>query len=212
MKVLNISETQLDSDFLISIAGCTQLKELRIREIATENLNFVKDMSQLEVLSASECGITNIDGLKGKGELLYLYLGNNQITSMAVFDGMDQQTNRYFDLRNNAITKCQLPAKLYVLLLEGNPKELVATIPDDANIGYLVLDYDPILLNSNACSVALKKGSEVTKLIVLDVLEDQKLNLKDSLGKSPIISTTERLEECYKESGGDLYTFWNWNF
>lgn len=108
LRSLNISNNPLAKDSLENLSLYTNLEELYICGIKTQNLTFLEKLHRLKILSAVNCNISDIQSLRNLHELAYVRLALNKINDISPLNtsigegslkGLDLYQNNIIDIR-----------------------------------------------------------------------------------------------------------------
>ena len=141
---LDLGQTGVEADALSWIGSCTGLEELTVDGIALGNLDLCRRLSGLKLVSAIDCGLTDVSGLSGCTKLTTILLGFNELTSLEGLPPLDGESlGLVLDLSYNRLTSLRdLPAVQYRgLLIQGNESGLGKTMPRDLEAYDLVMDW-----------------------------------------------------------------------
>lgn len=197
LKKVNLSFNPLEPEQLSFLAEASAMTELNLDGIAGLELSLVRKMPELKVLSARNCGITDISALAGLEKLQELYLAANQIADISGLpQSMGAKSSCQLDLAYNRISNADsLPRGSYkVLTIHGNPLTITGRTFEELKGILLTLDYH----NSLTASAVPAAFNDV---LVLDTPQDMQRSLKDILGHSTEFVTPE---ECQTRLEGDF--------
>lgn len=206
---LDLSDTELSSVMQKRISECTAIKYLSVNNVPLKDLSMVKDMKNLTILRAANCGIENIDDdtFKGMNSLQDVILCNNKLTKIPIYENT---TSKYYyvDLSHNNITsfsgieKCP---SYNALFLYDNPIDWTdkdsLKVYENAVIGHLAISYDPDAGKTNL------KPDQITVVTVIDCPnETEENNYYRDFGIYTFLSTENADTLKYSD---DLYDY-NW--
>ncbi len=122
-----LNELHIDGNPVSDFSPIGTLKKLNILTLDNcdnlKSLDFLEDTLLLEWLSAANCSVSSINGLRNCKALNYLELGSNRISSLEGLPSFTQP-NIYLNLSNNLLTSVSLPKQGFsILSLYGNKLE-----------------------------------------------------------------------------------------
>lgn len=123
LRSLNISNNPLAKESLENLSLYTNLEELYICGIKTQNLAFLEKLHRLRVLSAVNCNISDIQSLRSLNELAYVRLALNKVNDISPLNtSIGEGSLKGLDLFQNNINDIRTLYEMsgdYVVLLDN---------------------------------------------------------------------------------------------
>ena len=174
---VSVMGNPVTQDNLSFLYDCTGLTLLYLNDIPLTNLDFCRNMPDLQQLRAANCGLSDISGLSGCTELEMVVLGNNNISDISALSGL---TNSYItvDLAyNNLRDVSALPNVNYKLLC----------LAYNDNLDFTTLAVKgSYLIVTNAENLSTKLADNFYDYYVIACPIDQMAEVQKTYGKSSV--------------------------
>ena len=196
LKYLYADGTTLDAADIAFAADCVGLKELYLSGISLKNLSVCAKLSELEVLRAEDCGITDIGGLKNCLKLKTIMLGFNSIEDVSPLCGRETDL-QFLDLSFNRVQNVSnLKNKIQTLFLCGNDANLAKTISNELRTYNIAVDWCEGLISGGLSN----KGSFMG-IYMIDCPQNRILETEEVLGRSycKFVDTQQLFEMAAKD-------------
>ncbi|MBP3892523.1 MAG: hypothetical protein J6D34_00600 [Atopobiaceae bacterium] len=141
---LDFGQAELGASDVGWVAACTNLKRLTLDGIDLGNLDLCRSLTNLEWLSAIDCNLTDISGIRNCSKLTTVLLGYNKLQSISALPMHEDDWDRKIvDLSHNQLSSVsELPQGDYCLImLQGNNADVARTLTDGVDSYMLVADW-----------------------------------------------------------------------
>lgn len=126
------------------VSSCRNLTKLTLDGIRLKDLSICERLSDLETISAINCGLTDVSSLAHCPKLATVMLGYNRLESV---EGIPTPAHEYremiLDLSHNQLASVRdLPSGKYeCIMLQGNGDEVARTIPSGVESYAVTIDW-----------------------------------------------------------------------
>ena len=204
LKVLDISDNDLDETEVAFLADCVNMESLCLNDLMLANLSFTSTMTNLKTISAIHCGLIDISALENSTVLENVRLALNDISDLSGLRNLKLTYGNVVDLAYNKITSLTgLPQGSYtILVLLGND----ISFSDSALTGItghnVVVNYREDLLNGEMAN------KPFYYYYLVDCPGDKQIETESALGKYSAHFVDENgALEFLKQKGVD-YSQW----
>ena len=202
LRMLNLSYNEsLNANNVSFLSEANAMEALYLDGVQLLNLDLLANMTKLRALRASDCMLSDIDGLANTvGQLEFLYLAHNAIDGIAVLDGLRSE-DMVLDLSYNSglqdVSRLSTACHYRVLNLVNDYLDL-ATVSGDLRGACILLKYqtgmeDSTWLQRNAFDYAYITYCPLDKIVAME----------NALGA--IFDTVSHSEEDYSAVLTSLY-------
>lgn len=195
LTTVDLSYNPLDEEDVRFLSACPKMYELNVSGLPVGDMAFVEGLTELEVLSASQCALTSLPDMTGLVKLRKLYLDGNELTDLKGLPAGEGQKFTVLDLAHNELKDLSgLPGgHYYTLALQGNPLTFPAGCLEKLEGDSVFLDYHETLLTCGG-------NKNYWRVYIQNAPADQQLKLKDVFSIRAVFVDQTLMEEALLEN------------